>query len=122
MAGSDACDGVSLAQGVLAAGEEDAEPVVVEVPEPSSGAFDLLDEEVGGLDGPVGGAGAVVGKDLGPPAPQRLGQSGQAEISRSRSGDPLELDPALGVVVGPNHVGGRMALLGVRAVQLASRC
>ena len=36
MAWSDARDGVSLARGVHAAGEQDAEPVVVDLAEPSA--------------------------------------------------------------------------------------
>ena len=51
-----------------AAGEEDAEAVVVEVPEAAAGALDLLDEQVGRLNRAVRGAGVVVGEDLGPPA------------------------------------------------------
>lgn len=45
-AGSESRDGVSLAQGVVAAGEEDAEPVVGEVAVAAAGALDLLDEQV----------------------------------------------------------------------------
>lgn len=53
MAGSESRDGLSLAQGVGAAGEEDPERVVLVAAEPSAGSLDLLDEQVRGFDGGV---------------------------------------------------------------------
>jgi hypothetical protein len=82
---------VNLALG-LAAGEQDAEPVVVDVAEPAAGALDLLDQEVGGFDRSVRCAGAVVVQDLGAPAAQRLEE-------------PCELRPGLGVGAPGDGVG-----------------
>lgn len=60
-----------------ACGEQDPEPVVVEVPEPAAGSLDSLDGEVRGFDGTVARAGGVVGEDLVTPAAERLRETAQ---------------------------------------------
>src|SRR5690606_36974955 len=116
-AGSESRDGVSLAQGVGAAGEEDAEPVVGEVAVAAAGALDLLDEQVRGLDGAVAGAGVVVGDDLGPPPSQGLGETSQfgAGFGLGAPGDGV-VDPFSGEVGVVGGVDRTDLLLGDPAV------
>src|SRR3954463_6618991 len=73
--GSESRDGWSLAW--EAAGEKDAEPVVVEVAEAAPGPLDVLDQQVGGFDLAVRCAGGVVGEDLVAPPAQGLRQGAQ---------------------------------------------
>jgi hypothetical protein len=47
--------------------KQDAESVVLEVPEAVAAALDLFHEQVEGFGRSVAGAGFVVGEDLGPP-------------------------------------------------------
>jgi len=58
-----------------AAAEQDPEPIVREVAEPTTGSFHLLDQQVRGLDRAIRGAGRVVGEDLVPPSTQGLRES-----------------------------------------------
>ena len=74
MSGSDFCDGLSLA-GFSLGCKEDSEPVVVEVGEASSGAFDVFDLGVGGLGAPVVGSGFDAGVDLIAPACEGDGEA-----------------------------------------------
>jgi hypothetical protein len=62
--------------------EQHAEPVVGEGAEAVSGALDLLHQEVEGLCGAIGGAGAGAVQDLGAPA-------GEGPAQRPRLGHPI---------------------------------
>jgi len=70
--------------------EEHAEPIVLEAAEPVAGALDALDAQVEALGGAVGGAGVVVGEDLGAPRPEGLGKRADlADLVCGAAGDGL---------------------------------
>lgn len=71
----------------MAAAQQHAVAVVVEVPEPEPGALGVLDHQVGALDRAVRQAGEMPAQQLGLPALDRRREAG--ELGDLRVGDVL---------------------------------
>ena len=85
-----------------AAAQQEAEPIVVEVPEPEAEPLDVLHDQVGALGGGVGEPGAVPAQDRCLPAGDGPGEP--FELGHAARGAVLVEDgePAAGV----EHVAG----------------
>src|SRR5215212_1741330 len=94
--------------------EEYAEPVVVEGAEAVAAAFHLLHAQVQPFGRPVGGAGVVVGEDLGAPRGERLAQGAElGHLVGGAAGD--------GLVDERGGVGGGLGQVDVAHGLLASQ-
>ncbi len=100
-----------------AAVKEDPEPEVLEVAESMCHPEHLLHHEIDRFSGAIGGAGRVVGEDLGAPAGDRLGQAVKLGDGRPSALGPEDVEETSGFAGVVRRVHLPQALFGQQGVE-----